>query len=275
MVVVLLDSSFLIYRAWHGYKAEKFKAPDGRHTNAVYGFVNSIKQMYNIFGVKADEVKFIACFDSSSKNHKRSEINPDYKSGRTLPDGLGHQFDICKDICSSLNIPMLIHDEYEADDIIATLAKRYEEIEPVIIVTCDKDMYQLINDNVSIYNIIKKSYVRKEEVISKFGVKPSDMIKFQAIIGDKIDCIKGIKGIGPKSAKIIIEAFEKPKEELNKKEIKLLQKFEDNKDIFTKNISLVTLHTDIEITADPIPFYMKCLKEDTYRALVEPLGFRV
>jgi len=276
MVVVLLDSSFLIYRAWHGYNSEKFKAPDGRHTNAIYGFVNSIKQMYNIFGVRSDEVKFIACFDSNSKNHKRSEINPEYKAGRTLPDGLGPQFDICKDACNALNIPVLIDNDYEADDLIATLAVRYgNDGQQVIVVTCDKDMYQLINENVSIYNIIKKSFVKKEQVIEKFGVAPEHMITYQAIVGDKVDNIIGIHGIGPKSAKVIIEAMNKSDEEMNPKELRLMKKFNENKEIYTKNLDLVKLHTDIDITVELIPFDMKFFKDKKYKEVVSPLGFRV
>jgi len=275
MVVVLLDSSFLIYRAWHGYSSEKFKSPDGKHTNAVYGFVNSIKQMYNIFGVRADEVKFIACFDSSSKNHKRSEINPEYKSGRTLPDGLGPQFDICKDVCTALNIPMCIHDEYEADDIIATFSKKFGNEDNVIIVTCDKDMFQLITDKVSVYNIIKKKFIRKTDVYEKFGVFPKDMITYQAIVGDKCDSISGIHGIGPKSAKVIIESMEKNEDDMTAKEIRLMKKFNENKEIFIKNLDLVTLHTNVDMSVELVPFEMKFFKDEKYKSIVSPLGFRV
>ena len=194
-------------------------------------------------------------------------------------DGMGTidapQFDLCKDACKALNIPVIIHDEYEADDIIATFAKQFGQEEQVIIVTCDKDMYQLITDNVSIYNIIKKSFVKKEQVIEKFGVTPEQMITYQAIVGDKCDNIIGIHGIGPKSAKVIIESMDKKEDEMNQKEKRLIKKFEENKDIYIKNLDLVRLHTDIEISVELNAFHMKFFKDNKYKDIVTPLGFRV
>ena len=244
-------------------------------TNAIYGFTNAIRQLYNIIGVRNDCVKFIACFDSSSKNHKRSEINPEYKSGRVMPEELKHQFDYCKNVCEALDIPVVIHDEYEADDIIATFAKRYAEEENVVIVTCDKDMFQLIDDNISVYNIIKKTFIHEKQVIEKFGVHPKEMINFQALIGDKCDNIQGIKGIGPKSANVIINAFKKDPGDYTKKEEKLMKKFNDNKEVYERNLQLVTLHTNVDIHVELNPFEISSFKNTKYKNLVTPLGFRV
>lgn len=250
--ILLLDSSFLIYRAWHSLKPENFVDSNGNYTNAVYGFTKSIKTLHNIFK-EYKELSMIACFDSCSKNHERTTIYQDYKSTRTIPNGLSHQFKICKNACHALNIPVYIHELYEADDLIATLAKKLSNDQTkVIIVSCDKDMYQLINDNVYVFNIIKKVFITKNDVYEKYNVLPENMIKYQAIVGDNCDNIKGIKGIGQKTAQYIINyernhVFEDKK--IQKKYEKIVEKFNkpENQEIYNRNLKLVRLEDNIDI----------------------------
>jgi DNA polymerase-1 len=250
--ILLLDSSFLIYRAWHSLKAENFKDLNENYTNAVYGFTKSIKTLLNIFK-EYSELSIIACFDSNSKNQFRKQLHEDYKNTRTLPNGLGHQFKLCKNACKALNIPIYSNEAYEADDLIASLSCQLaNDKNKVIIVSCDKDMYQLINDNVYIFNIIKKVFIKKKEVYEKFNVYPNKMIMYQAIVGDSCDNIKGIKGIGPKTAHYLVNydhdhVFDDKK--LQRKFVKLVEKFNqtENQEIYQKNLKLVSLIKDIDL----------------------------
>lgn len=258
---ILLDSSFLIYRAWHSLNAENFKDENGNYTNAVYGFVKSIKTITNIFKDEPS-ISIVACFDSCSKNHDRTKINNEYKSTRSVPNGLSHQFRYAYEACNALKIPYFYHKDYEADDIIATFSNKYGSKNKVIIISCDKDMYQLINDNVVLYNIIKKEFFKKQDVYDKYNVLPQNMVKYQAIVGDSCDNIKGIKGIGIKTAYYLVNYEENKKfedEKEQRKFNKLVEKFnkEENQDIYKRNLKLVKLITDCDIDFKDIPKFTK------------------
>jgi len=278
--ILLLDSSFLIYRAWHSLKPENFKNTEGNYTNAVYGFTKSIKTLHNIFK-EYSELSIIACFDSHCKNHERKKLLEEYKSTRTLPNGLGHQFKLCKNACKALNIPIYYNECYEADDLIASLScKLSNDKTKVIIITCDKDMYQLINENVYVFNIIKKVFITKKEVHEKFNVYPDKMIMYQAIVGDSCDNIKGIKGIGPKTAHYLVNynhdhVFDDPK--LQKKFNKLVEKFNqtENQEIYKRNIKLVTLIKDIDIGVVHVHnSSLKDFKTETWKRFTETVNFK-
>ena len=278
--ILLLDSSFLIYRAWHSLKPESFKDSHGNYTNAVYGFTKSIKTLHNIFK-EYSELSMIACFDSNCKNHERKQLHDAYKSVRTVPDGLSHQFKLCENACHALNIPVYYHEAYEADDLIASLSCQLSNNKTkVIIVTCDKDMYQLINENVYIFNIIKKVFITKKEVYEKFNVYPDQMIMYQAIVGDSCDNIKGIKGIGAKTAPYLVNyshdhVFDDPK--LQRKFSKLVEKFNnsENQEIYQKNIKLVSLIKDIDLGVINVHnSSMKDFKTESWKKFTETVDFK-
>lgn len=273
---VLLDCSFLIYRSWYSLNEEKFKSPDGYSTNATCGFINTIKMLYNTLGVQYDNVYFHACFDSSVKNHERSVVQADYKINRpAVPDGLKYQFGYCRKVCKALKIPVYYDEKHEADDLIASLASKLscEDNNTVVIVSVDKDMYQLINENVCMYNIQKKSYIKKEDVFSKLGVYPEDMVYYQALVGDKVDNISGIKGIGPKSACAIIN-YMKGNISIDKKVSKLLEKIESFKDTIEKNTKLVKLKQDINVIIVQNKFSRDLFKHQDWKEFATPLGIR-
>lgn len=268
---LILDCSYLIYRAWHSTQHnEQLKNNEGKRTNAVYGFVNAIHTIHGVFKRKHkfEDIYVLPCFDSSSKNHERTSILDSYKSGRKMPEGLGHQFAMCKEACKTLGLETFIHDEYEADDIIVTFAKQLESVcdpdagDKVFIVSCDKDMYQVVSETIWSYLPQKNTFVKPEDVLKRYGVYPKHMTMYQAMVGDSCDSIKGIGGIGPKSAPLIIkdkfpEDYPTFKEEIAdnqticKKLEKLKLKFSTLQEPYETNLLLVTLCTEVPMEMDP------------------------
>lgn len=256
-------------------KKDLFQTKNGLYTNALYGYVKTLKNIYGIFKKNHKNVYFISCFDSNSKNHFRTELEENYKKNRNIPEGLGHQFGLIREACKCLNIPVLEHKEYEADDIIASICTHSSNEKRVMIITCDKDMFQLINDNVHIYNPIKKIVLKTEDVYEKFSVYPKDMTTYQAIVGDICDSIKGIKGLGPKAACVIVKLINndykiyETEKKIIKKAENLKEKFlkEENQQIFSKNLKLVTLCKDLDyshVLKDCISFESSFFKNDTW-----------
>lgn len=272
--IVLLDCSYLIFRAWHSMKPENFVHND-IHTNAVYGFVIALKTIHKHLIDHYDDLSYIACFDTSCKNHERSKINKDYKSQRPqLDERLKPQFHLVMEACKALDIPCLKHNNFEADDIIASLAHKYRD-EKVIIVSPDKDLCQCVTDNIWMYNPSKKHFTKPEDVFEKFGVYPTSMIEYQSIIGDKIDNIKGIPGIGPKSALLILDNVNKEQDSNDNKIKKLLEKYNSNKELIITNRQLVTLNTNVDIDSFELrTFHITNFKLESWKTFCLTVNFR-
>lgn len=272
--IVILDCSYLIFRAWHSMKAENF-VHNGIHTNAVYGFVVALKTIHKNLVDDFENISYIACFDTSCKNHERSKIQEDYKSQRPqLDERLKPQFNLVMDACKALEIPCIKHENYEADDIIATLAKKFSD-KQVIIVSPDKDICQCITDNVWMYHPSKKTFTKPKDVYDKFGVYPSSMIDYQSIIGDKIDNVKGIPGVGPKSALLILNNISNREIVKDKKVQKLLEKYDNNMNIVNMNRKLVTLNNSITLEDITLKyFFVTYFKLDSWKAFCSIVNFR-
>jgi len=152
--------------------------------------------------------KLIVVFDAARENF-RNEIYPEYKANRgETPEDLIPQFDLIKKCVTAFNVFQLELKGYEADDIIATYANLAQQNNiSSLIISSDKDLMQLVNDKVQMFDPIKNRLIGVNEVIEKFGVKPSKVIQVQALMGDKIDNIPGAPGIGPKIAAELIQSF--------------------------------------------------------------------
>lgn len=239
--IVLLDISGIIYRAYHSRPVDKFRLDSGFPTNAIHGTCSIIMSLLDQFG---SNVHIVACLDKGFK--KRTSILSTYKKNRSsTPNDLIPQFPIIYDILGKMGIVSVSKDGFEADDVIATLAHR-ESIKGnnVIIVSSDKDMYQLLDlTHVVIYDPRTKKYIREADVSFKFGIKPKHMILYQALVGDSCDNIKGIKGIGPKTATKIICLHNGDKEAIIKEKSIDRQSLDDN-------IQLVTLQTDLQLDSN-------------------------
>jgi DNA polymerase I len=195
---LILDGHSLAYRAFHGLPVENFATSSGQHTNAVYGFVS---MLVNVLKDRKPS-HLVVAFDVSRKTF-RSEKYPEYKATRakTPPEFKG-QVDLIKQVLESLNICVVEADGFEADDILATLAKACDF--PVSIISGDRDSFQLVDERVTIL------YPRKgmsdlvlmtpDSVFEKYGVTPVQYRTLAALVGETSDNLPGVPGVGPKTA---------------------------------------------------------------------------
>ena len=207
----LIDGSAYIFRAFHAVPVESFRRSDGVYTNAVNGFCNMIVKL--IEQVKAgsggpDESHLAVIFDASSKTF-RNDLYPEYKANRSEPpEELRPQFALVREATRAFNLPCIELEGYEADDLIATYAKRAtaEGFETVI-VSSDKDLMQLVNDSVTMLDPMKDRRIAAPEVVEKFGVTPDKVVDVQALMGDSTDNVPGVPGIGQKTAAQLIGEY--------------------------------------------------------------------
>src|SRR5688572_19329185 len=193
-----------MYRAYHAIRG--LTAPDGRSTNAIYGFVTMLRKLINDHKPEC----MAAAFDLSGPTF-RSEMREDYKANRAaMPSDLGEQIALVHQACEALGVQVLTYAGFEADDVIGTLAMRaVAEGRPVAIVTGDKDFFQLVSDatRVRVFNPRDEgAWYDAAAVKEKFGVAPEQVVDVLALMGDTIDNIKGVPGIGEKGARELIAA---------------------------------------------------------------------
>ena len=198
----LIDGSSQMYRAYHAIRG--LTGPDGRSTNAVYGFVTMLRKL-----LADHRPEFIAAaFDLPGPTF-RSEIAADYKANRApMPPDLAEQIPWVHEACRSLGVPVITQERYEADDVIGTLATSASTAGfHVAIVTSDKDFFQLVQDSIAVYNPRDEgTWFDAEGVAEKFGVRPAQVVDVLALMGDAIDNVKGVPGIGEKGARELIAA---------------------------------------------------------------------
>lgn len=198
----LIDGSGFIFRAYHSMPA--LSRSDGTPTGAVYGFVNMILKL-----VENTKTDYMAVIFDAGRQTFRNRIYPEYKANRPpAPEDLIPQFPLVREATEALNLPSIELADFEADDIIATYTKqaKAQGIE-VVIVSSDKDLMQLIEDGVSMYDGMKQKIIGRTEVMEKFGVPPEKVHDVLALIGDSSDNVPGVPGIGPKTAAELINQY--------------------------------------------------------------------
>lgn len=243
--IIIIDCYGFIYRAY--YTQPKLTNPEGKEVGAVYGFMSMIIRILTKFNPKS----MLAVFDSAGKTH-RCQIYEDYKSHRSeIPSDLKEQIELITEATKILNILTIRRYGIEADDIIASVAKQFaSNSNPAIIISPDKDLLQLVNKNIQIYNPSSEKIVSEKEVVEKFGVKPHQIKDYLAIVGDSVDNIPGVRGIGPKGASVLINEFDnidqiyKSIDKVNKKYQKLLTEGEQMCRI---SLQLAELIYDVDI----------------------------
>ena len=276
--VFLVDGSGYIFRAYHAIRFEP-RTPDGTHVNAVYGFCNMLWKLLK--EMKPDErpTHLAVVFDKSEKTF-RTEMYKEYKAHRPPPpDDLIPQFPLIRDAVRAFEIPCLEQAGYEADDLIATYARMACEAgATATIVSSDKDLMQLVNDCVLMYDTMKDARIGIPEVIEKFGVPPDKVIEVQALIGDTSDNVPGVPGIGVKTAAQLIGEYGDLETLLKRageiKQDKRRQALIDNAEAARMSKKLVTL--DDRVPLD-VPIESLGVHEPDYKALIaflKSMGFK-
>lgn len=193
--LVLVDGSSYLYRAFHAFPPLTNSA--GEPTGAMYGVLNMLKSL--ISQVQPSHIAVV--FDAKGKTF-RDEMFEQYKSHRPpMPDDLRKQIQPLHDIIRALGIPLLVIEGVEADDVIGTLAVAASKVnQKVLISTGDKDMAQLVDDNIMLINTMNNTLLDREAVIEKYGIPPELIIDYLALMGDSADNIPGVAGVGEKTA---------------------------------------------------------------------------
>lgn len=207
--VILVDGNNLLFRSYFAtsYSGNIMRNSKGFPTNAIYGFINMINKIIN---EEKPEYMMVAFDKGKTFRHEKFK---EYKGGRNeTPDDLKQQFPVAKKICEAMGIHYFEIDNYEADDIIGTFSKRVEE-DPefdATIISSDKDLLQLISDEVDVKLLKQTGFIRMDRALFKetYGVEPIGMIDLKALMGDSSDNIPGVKGIGEKTAIQLLSQYQ-------------------------------------------------------------------
>src|SRR4051812_16358930 len=267
--VFLVDGSGYIFRAYHALPPLTRKS-DGLQINAVLGFCNMLWKLLNDMKPEERPTHLAVVFDKSEKTF-RTDFYPQYKAHRPdIPSDLIPQFPLIRDAVKAFDIPCLEQPGFEADDIIATYARLACEAQATAtIVSSDKDLMQLVNDCVTMYDTMKDKRIGPAEVVEKFGVGPDKVIEVQALIGDSTDNVPGVPGIGVKTAAQLITEYGDLETLLKRageiKQDKRRQTLIDNAELARVSKRLVTLDQNVELE---VPVEDLAVHEPDYKLLI-------
>jgi len=240
--IFLVDGNAYIHRAYHAIPL--LTTSSGLPVNAVFGFIRMIFKILKNFKPEY----FCICFDSEKPTF-RHKTYKEYKATRKeLDENIKMQFPIVKEFVTQSGLPYLLVDGYEADDVISCLVKKFVDKNEIVIISGDKDILQLVNEKVQVYNEHKDIWYDEEEVKKKYGVPPSVLVDYFALVGDKIDNIPGLDGVGPKTTVELLTKFgsiDGIYSNLDKIRYDLKKKFLEHKEVIYKSKELVSLTTNI------------------------------
>ncbi len=268
--LVLVDGSSYLYRAYHALPP--LTNSKGQPTGAVKGVVNMMRRLRKDY--PASQIAVI--FDAKGKTF-RDDIYADYKANRPpMPDDLRPQVQPIHDIVQAMGLPLFVIEGVEADDVIGTLALQATEKKmPVIISTGDKDMAQLVNEHVTLVNTMTETVLDIPGVNAKYGFGPELMVDYLALMGDKVDNIPGVPGVGEKTAQGLIQGaggldaiyadLEKVRTLSFRGAKTMPEKLIEHRDMAYLSYRLATIKTDVELPFGPAEII--CTPADNQRLL--------
>ncbi|MCG3722327.1 DNA polymerase I [Vibrio cincinnatiensis] len=277
--LILIDGSSYLYRAFHAYPGTMSNGEIP--TNAIYGVVNMVRAMMRQFA--SDRIAVI--FDAKGKTF-RDEMYDQYKANRPpMPDDLRCQIEPLHQIIRAMGLPLLSIEGVEADDVIGTLAHQASQAGmPVLISTGDKDMAQLVDEHITLINTMTNVVMDREGVIEKFGIPPELIIDYLALMGDKVDNIPGVPGVGDKTATALLQGIGGLNElydnldkiaELGFRGSKTMaKKLEENRANAQLSYQLATIKRDVELVYTPESLLKTTPDRDALMALYGKLAFK-
>lgn len=271
-VLTLVDASGFIFRAYHALPG--LTTSKGQPTHAVLGFTRMVLKLLR----ERPTSHFALCFDKDSRV-ERLKIDPNYKANREAPPpDLVSQFGLIRQVADVLNLPILEYAGWEADDVIGTLVARAKrEGFRAQVVTSDKDFYQLLDSHVTLYDPMKDKELTAADCKERYGVEPSKMRDYLALVGDAIDNVPKVPGIGPKTAVELIEKFGGVEAlipriaEVTKPKVK--ESLLANTEQLKRAYELVSFKTDLVIDAPLEALKRRELKRTEARTLFTELEF--
>ncbi len=276
MKIVLVDGNNLLYRSYFAtaYSGNLMKNSKGFPTNALYGFIN----MLNKIIMEENPQYMMVAFDKGKTF--RHEKYQTYKGTRAeTPDDLIKQFKLARDICAALGVKALEIDNYEADDIIGTFAKRVNENNlEALIISSDKDLLQLITDKVKVKLLKTHDYIMMDEKEFKntYGLEPIRMIDLKALMGDTSDNIPGVKGIGEKTAIKLLQEFGSLNnlyQNIDSIKGSVHEKLVNDKENAYMSYDLATIYQEVPIDTSLESIKKKNTNEEEYTNILKELEF--
>ena len=274
--VILIDGNNILFRSYFAtaYKGTILRNSKGFPTNALYGFINMINKI-----LKEENPSYIMVAFDKGKTF-RHEKYKDYKAGRdATPEDLKLQFPAAKRLCVALGIKYFEIDNYEADDIIGTFAKEIDQNDDFIatIVSSDKDLLQLISDDVTVKLLKASDYIMmdEDEFKNTYGIEPIKMIDLKALMGDASDNIPGVKGVGEKTALTLLKKYKSLEgvyEHLPEIKGALKEKLVNDKENAFFSKELATIYKDVPIDVNLENIKYNGLSPD-YNKILEDLEF--
>lgn len=269
---VLIDGSNMLFRAYYAIPAH-LSTSSGQPTNAVFGFVTMLTKLLD----RKNPDYAAVIFDPPGGSFRQRE-SADYKANRSqMPSDLASQLALIDQVVETFNLPVLRVTDFEADDVIATLAKTMEKRgDQVLIVSSDKDFSQLLNENVSMLDGMRDLTYTPELVKKKFGVPPEQFVDFQALCGDKIDNIPGVPGIGKKTASKLLEDYgtlDKILESVDEIGGSNGKKLTEHREQALMSRRLARLDTEVGLEIEPERFVYKKPEQEQLNVLFRDLEF--
>jgi DNA polymerase-1 len=277
--IYFIDAYALIFRGYYAFIKNPIVNSKGFNTSAIYGFMNSLLDL-----IKREKPKYIGvCFDKGG-SASRSEIFSDYKANRLeTPEAITLGIPYIKKILTAMDISTVEVEGYEADDIIGTLAKKAEKDDfNVFMVTPDKDFAQLVSENIFIYKPARMGndveIMGIKEVNEKFEIEnPKQVIDYLGMVGDSVDNIPGLQGVGDKTAKKFIKEFgsiENLLENTDKIKGKLREKIEANKDLGLLSKKLARIILNVPVDFEKTSFKLENPDSKRLNIIFEELDFK-
>ncbi|HNX75588.1 MAG TPA: DNA polymerase I [Candidatus Rifleibacterium sp.] len=253
---LLIDGNNIIFRAFYAFQNQRLKTSDGVQTGALYGFLRMLLKM-----LKDRRPDLVAVAFDTSRNTFRRKMFPEYKAKRKpAPEELLAQIPLAHQAVAALGIKIMTHEDYEADDLIGSAARDLAASYQVSIVTGDRDLLQLINDQVTVElcqkGVSDTRAVDPAEFAKEYGFPPAGIIELKALMGDSSDNIPGVKGIGEKKGLALIQQFgsiERLYSEISSVDNeKLRQKLLDDRAMALLSHDLATIRTDVPTFANTV-----------------------
>ncbi|MBR1385198.1 MAG: DNA polymerase I [Bacilli bacterium] len=286
--VLLIDGNNILFRSYYAtaYTGNTMKNSKGFPTNALYGLVNMMNKI-----IEEEKPTYIMCAFDKGRTFRHEKYS-DYKGGRSAtPDELKAQAPKARELVEAMGITYYEIDNYEADDIIGTFAKKCNNNNDydAVIISSDKDLLQLITDEVEV-KLLKSGgesiRMTHQEFINTYGIEPPRMVDLKSLMGDSSDNIPGVKGIGEKTALNLLQEYktlDNIYENIENIKGKLQEKLKDGKESAYQSYDLATIYTEVPIDTDfeKIKYkgydtlkYLELLEEFEFYSLIKKLNIR-
>jgi DNA polymerase I len=268
----LIDGSSYLFRAYHALPP--LSNSEGVPTGAVYGFTNMLLKI-----VRDERPEtMVVVFDSAGPT-ERHALYADYKANRgQMPDDLSRQLPYIHRVVEAMRIPLLMQQGQEADDLIGSLARQAAaQGIHVTIATGDKDMLQLVGPEIRVYDSMKETVYGESEVVKRFGVPPDQVVEVMGLMGDSIDNIPGVHGIGEKTARSLIQQFGSIEETIARlqeiKSVKVREGLRRQVEQARLSRDLARIRTDLQVECDLKQMTLQAPDHSALQALFRELGF--